>query len=80
VLVRKKRQRHDVMMEPPSVRSLTVVLTAFNDEESIGPAVDDFRAHPLVKRVIVVDNDSKDDTARVAREHGAVVVRESRPG
>lgn len=80
VLVRKKRQRHDVMMEPPSVRSVTVVLTAFNDQDSVGLAVDDFCRHPLVKRVIVVDNDSKDQTARVAREHGAIVVRESLPG
>ena len=80
VLVHKKRQRHDVMMDPPSVRSLTVVLTAFNDEDSIGLAVDDFRRHPLVKRVIVVDNDSKDGTAAVASQHGAVVVRESLPG
>jgi len=80
VLVHKKRQRHDVMMAPPSIRLLTVVLTAFNDEESIGLAVDDFRQHPLVKRVIVVDNDSTDHTASVAREHGAIVVHESLPG
>ncbi len=80
VLLRKKRQRYGVMMEPPAIRDLTVVLTAFNDEESIGPAVDDFRAHPLVRRVIVVDNNSRDRTAEVAREHGAVVVRESRRG
>ena len=80
VLVRGKRQRHDVMMEPPSVHHLTVVLTAFNDEESIGLAVDDFRAHPLVRRVIVVDNGSRDRTADVAGEHGAIVVGESQQG
>jgi uncharacterized protein with PIN domain len=80
VLLREKRQRHDVMMEPPSVRQLTVVLTAFNDEASIGLAVDDFRAHPLVRRVIVVDNHSADRTADVARTHGAIVEHESQPG
>ena len=31
-------------------------------------------------RVIVVDNGSCDDTAEVARQHGATVVTESRPG
>ena len=80
VLLREKRQRHDVRVDPPAVRRLTVVLTAFDDEESIGPAVDDFRTHPLVRRVIVVDNNSRDRTAEVAREHGAIVVRESQPG
>ena len=80
VLVRGKRQRHEVMMEPPAVRHLTVVLTAFNDEEAIGLAVADFRTHPLVRRVIVVDNESSDRTADVAREHGAIVVRESQRG
>jgi hypothetical protein len=80
VLLREKRQRHDVIMEPPAVRQLTVVLTAFNDQESIGLAVDDFRAHPLVRRVIVVDNSSQDRTADVANEHGAIVVREWQPG
>jgi hypothetical protein len=80
VLLPRKRQRHDIMMAPPAVRYLTVVLTAFNDEESIGLAVDDFRIHPLVRRVIVVDNNSKDRTDVVAREHGAIIVHESRQG
>lgn len=80
LLLPRKRQRHDIMMKPPAVRYLTVVLTAFNDEASIGLAVDDFRTHPLVRRVIVVDNNSNDRTDVVAREHGALVVHESRQG
>ena len=80
VLLRWKRQRPDVMIEPPAVRALTVVLTAFNDEQSIGLAVDDFRAQPLVRRVIVIDNKSVDRTAAVATAHGAIVVHEPRPG
>ncbi len=80
VFLPRKRQRYDIMMEPPAIRHLTVVLTAFNDEASIALAVDDFRAHPLVRRVIVVDNNSTDRTSEVASEHGAIVVRESKPG
>jgi hypothetical protein len=76
VLFPGKRQRPDVMMDPPAVRDLTVVLTACNDEQSVGLAVDDFRTHPLVRRVIVIDNDSTDRTAAVAVERGAVVVHE----
>lgn len=80
VLLPGKRERRDIMMDPPVVRDLTVVLTAYNDEASIGPVVEDFRAHPLVRRVIVVDNDSIDGTADAARQHGAIVVREPQRG
>jgi hypothetical protein len=75
-----RKRSHDVMIDPPSVRFLTVVLTAFNDEQSVGPAVDDFRLHPFVRRVIVVDNDSTDGTAAVAASRGALVVREAQRG
>ena len=61
-------------------RTLTVVLTAYNDELSIGPAVRDFAAHPLVKRVLVVDNNSKDGTAKAAADAGAIVVCEPLQG
>jgi hypothetical protein len=61
-------------------RKLTVVLTAYNDELSIGSAVRDFAAHPLVERVLVVDNNSKDGTARAAAEAGAIVVYEPLQG
>ncbi len=58
----------------------TVLLTAYNDEESIFEAVKDFQSHPLVKRVIVVSNNSRDHTEEHAREAGAIVVNETRPG
>ncbi len=59
---------------------LAVVLTAYNDEASIGAAVDEFRDLPQVDTVIVVDNNSRDGTDRVARAHGATVVKEARQG
>lgn len=59
---------------------VTVVLTAYNDEGSIAQAVDDFRKNPRVKRVIVVDNNSKDRTAENARNAGAITVVETQPG
>jgi glycosyltransferase involved in cell wall biosynthesis len=36
--------------------------------------------HPTVKRVIVVDNNSRDKTTDLARAAGATVVREMKPG
>ncbi len=80
VLLPGKRRPNVVASVPPANRHLTVVLTAYNDEPSIGLSVDDFRTHPLVRRVIVVDNNSKDRTAQVAREHGAIVCHEASPG
>lgn len=46
-----------------------------------GPALPALLAKvPEGFRPIVVDNGSRDDTAEVARKHGALVVSESRPG
>lgn len=60
--------------------SITVVLTAYNDELSIAGAVRDFCAQPAVKRVLVVSNHSSDETASRARDAGAIVIDEPRPG
>jgi hypothetical protein len=59
---------------------ITVALTAYNDELSIGPSVRDFLSHPKVKRVIVVSNNSKDRTMELAQEAGAIVFNEERQG
>jgi len=82
VLLPRKRafQQEFVRWSPLPSTDVTVVLTAYNDEASIGLAVADFRAHPKVRRVIVVDNNSQDGTAAAARAAGAVVVNEPRPG
>ena len=59
---------------------VTVALTAYNDEDGIGPAVRDFLKHPLVKRVIVVSNNSSDRTLQNAQEAGAEVYNETKQG
>ena len=56
---------------------VTVVLPCLNEEESL-PAV--LAAIPAGYRALVVDNNSTDDTAAVARRHGAQVIAEPRPG
>ncbi|NEK59028.1 glucosyl-3-phosphoglycerate synthase [Geodermatophilus sabuli] len=65
----KRRGRHRV----------SVVLPARDEEATVGDLVTGLRSHwvqrlPLVDELLVVDSDSTDDTARVARAAGADVV------
>ncbi|CAM3388272.1 glycosyltransferase family 2 protein [Mycobacterium frederiksbergense] len=64
-------------MADPVCPSVTVVLPCLNEEQSL-PGV--LAAIPTGYTALVVDNNSTDRTAEVARAHGAVVVAEPRPG
>jgi dTDP-glucose pyrophosphorylase len=52
-------------------RRKSVVIPAYEEAASIGFVVRDFRAH--VDEVVVMDNESRDGTAEIARAAGAVV-------
>ncbi len=54
---------------------ISVIIPALNEQNAIGLVI---KAIPqsLVDEIIVVDNGSTDDTARIARDAGAQVVRE----
>ncbi|NJP04226.1 MAG: glycosyltransferase family 2 protein [Chloroflexaceae bacterium] len=57
---------------------ISVVIPCFNEEHGLSHVLATMPTY--VDEVIVVDNNSTDDTARVAHEGGAVVVFESRKG
>jgi len=80
VMLQFKKPDVPVRYEPILRRRVTVALTAYNDEDSIASAVEDFREHPLVERVIVVSNNSTDCTVERAEAAGAIVVNEPTPG
>lgn len=80
VLFESKKPDVPVRFDPVVNRRVTVVLTAYNDEESIAGAVEDFRANPLVERVIVVSNNSSDRTFERAEAAGAITFNEMAPG
>ena len=80
LLLALKRPTGEVLSQSIGERHVTVALTAYNDELSIGYAVRDFREHPLVAQVIVVSNNSSDATMAVAAEAGATTFDELRPG
>jgi glycosyltransferase involved in cell wall biosynthesis len=56
-----------------------LIIPALNEEEAIGPVLADVN-RTLVDWIIVADNGSTDQTARKARDHGALVVYEPRRG
>ncbi|MDH3402760.1 MAG: glycosyltransferase family 2 protein [Acidobacteriota bacterium] len=59
--------------------TIDVVIPAFDEEASLPLVLADV-PRPPVRRVVVCDNRSRDGTARAAREGGAEVVVEERPG
>lgn len=79
-MLRHKKPDTPVRFIPVQRRRVTVALTAYNDEDSIAGAVEDFLVHPLVERVIVVSNNSADRTFERAHQAGAIVFNEMQPG
>jgi glycosyltransferase involved in cell wall biosynthesis len=60
----------------------SVVIPAYNEAELLGNCLDSLRRQefPGPYEIIVVDNNSTDGTASLARSRGATVVLETRPG
>lgn len=54
---------------------VTVLIPAFNEEEYIGNTIYGVRQSGDVKRIIVIDDGSTDNTAKVAAVSGAEVIR-----
>ena len=59
---------------------VSVIIPAYNEEKTIGYVINDFKMHPAVDEVLVVDNNSKDNTSYVSLEAGAIVVCEEKQG
>lgn len=59
------------------MKRVWIVMPAYNEERSIGGALDALRREGY-RRVIVVDDGSRDRTAEIARAKGAVVVSHER--
>ena len=65
---------------PLSYENVAVIVPCYNEAQTIGKVVDDYARELPGATVYVYDNNSGDATARVAREHGAVVRFEPRQG
>lgn len=60
--------------------SVAVLIPCYNEAITVGKVVDDFRSVLPDADIYVYDNNSTDDTAQIAKEHGAIVRHESRQG
>lgn len=64
-----------------SMDKIAVLIPCYNEAKTIGKVVTDFqRVLPERSVIYVYDNNSSDDTARIAREAGAVVRHEHQQG
>lgn len=61
-------------------KTVSVVLAAYNEEENIRNAINDFFATKIVDEVLVVDNNSTDRTAKEVKKTKARLVKEAKQG
>ena len=59
---------------------IAVLIPCHDEAETIGKVVDDFRAELADSVIYVFDNCCTDQTAQIAADHGAVVLKEPRKG
>lgn len=68
------------MQEEKDQLKITVAIPCYNEESTIAKVISDFKTELPQADVMVVDNNSKDNTAEVARRLGAVVFSEKKQG
>lgn len=59
---------------------VAVLIPCYNEAVTIGKVIDDFKCVLPDADIYVYDNNSKDDTAAIAEDHGAIVRTEPRQG
>ena len=52
---------------------VAVLIPCYNEAITIGKVIDDFKRVLPDADIYVYDNNSKDDTSKIDREHGAIV-------
>ncbi|MDR7078830.1 glycosyltransferase involved in cell wall biosynthesis [Neobacillus niacini] len=59
---------------------IAVLIPCYNEALTIGKVIDDFKKELPNAKIYVYDNNSRDRTAEIAEEHGAIVKKEYRQG
>ncbi len=61
-------------------RKISLVFPAYNEEANIKNALTEFKRIKSIDEIIVVNNNSKDNTAAIAKKNGAKVILEKQKG
>ncbi len=61
-------------------KGVAVLIPCYNEELTVGRVIDDFKEALPLADIYVYNNNSTDNTAKIAREHGAILRSESRQG
>ena len=69
-----------MMSANPPIPSIAILIPCYQEEQTIGKVIADFRRALPQAQVYVYDNNCTDRTAEIARQAGAVVRREKRQG
>lgn len=72
-----QQSRGDARSKRPA-KKITVVIPALNEEQGIGPVIREIPIEKLEQigyetEILVIDNDSTDNTGKIAKDHGATV-------
>ena len=63
-----------------AIKDVAVLIPCYNEAVTIAKVIDDFKRVLPDADVYVYDNNSTDDTGKIAAEHGAIVRTETRQG
>ncbi len=58
--------------------NICVILPTYNEEKIIEKVIKDFKCQPNTKNILVIDNNSKDRTAEIAKKSGAKVIQKEK--
>lgn len=61
-------------------KKVSLIFPAFNEEKNIGLAVREFKSTKIFDEILVIDNNSVDRTAVIAKKFGAKVIKEKKQG
>lgn len=68
---------HYLIHKPLESINICVVIPAWNEEKSIEKVITDFQKQKFVKHILLIDNNSSDNTVEIAQKVGAIVIKKN---
>jgi len=61
-------------------KKVSLIFPAYNEEENIAQAIKEFKKLKILDEILVIDNNSHDQTAQIAKKNRAKVIKEKNQG